>query len=196
MSLSRKLAVLAGSLVIAVVPASAQAAPKKKAAPPKQHAPKQCKKQKKCPPKPGNPVVQGRMTGQGHTTTAEYGVVKWRLRDSVCNANRFPDMFVDFGDRRFILESYSSPLTCFTLIPPTSVEGNPRAGFDSIRAQGTGTLDGVPGANITFRFTDAGEPGRNDSTSFTITEPNSSAVAISVENLLATDGGNMQAHRR
>jgi hypothetical protein len=71
-------------------------------------------------------------------------------------------------------------------------EGHPVAGFDRIRGTGTGTLNGVAGAGITFWFTDAGEPGRADLADFTITAPNGS-IAYSGG---ALDGGNHQAHRR
>jgi hypothetical protein len=184
-----KLAVAAGVLALALTPAAAQAGGKGT-------PPKTCKKQskqKKCPP----PVREGRMTGHGHefnvvTPQGTFSKVQWEFRNSVCNSDRFPDLKVEFGGNKFVLTSYSTPLTCFTLNPPTSTEGKPVAGFDSIRAQGTGTLNGVAGAGITFRFTDAGEPGRSDTAEFTITAPNGS-IAYSGG---ALDGGNHQAHRK
>lgn len=153
-----------------------------------------CKKQKagkKCQPT----VKEGRMTGHGHEFDYQgFDKVQWEFRNSVCNSDRFPDLKVEFGGNVFKLNSYSTPLTCFTLNPPNSTEGNPKSGFDSIRAQGTGTLNGVSGAGITFRFTDAGEPGRLDTAVFTITTP-TGAVAIDYDGG-AIDGGNHQAHRR
>lgn len=135
------------------------------------------------------------MTGHGQQFSYQsFGKVQWEFRNSVCNSDRFPDLKVEFGGQRFILTSYSTRLICFTLDPSKpSTEGNPRAGFDSIRAQGTGTLNGVAGAGITFRFTDAGEPGRNDTAVFTITRPDGS-VAIGYTGG-AIDGGNHQAHK-
>jgi len=179
----RFMMLIAAIAAVAMLPIAAQAAPKTQT-PPKSH----CKKQKKC-----EPVVEGRMTGHGHQFTSTYGKVQWEFRNSVCNSDRFPDLKVEFGGQRFILTSYSTPLTCFTLNPNApSTEGNPRAGFDSIRAQGTGTLDGVAGHSITFRFTDAGEPGRADTAQFTITGPDGGIVYDGG----ALDGGNHQAHRK
>jgi hypothetical protein len=152
-----------------------------------------CKKQKKsktCPPA----VKEGRMTGHGHIFNyLTFDKVQWEFRNSVCNENRFPDLKVEFGGHKFILTQYSSPLECFTL-GASSIEGHPIAGFDSIRTSGTGTLDGVAGAGITFRFTDAGEPGRDDWAKFTITRRDGS-LAISYDGT-AGDGGNHQAHRK
>ena len=179
--------------VAAALAAAAAFAPVADAAP-KPDRPAHCKKQKKgkkCPPT----VREGRMTGHGHEFGYQgFAKVQWEFRNSVCNSDRFPDLKVEFGGERFILESYSTPLTCFTLNPPTSTEGQPRAGFDSIRAQGTGPLNGVAGAGITFRFTDGGEPGRDDTAVFTITRPDGT-VALSYTGG-AIDGGNHQAHRR
>jgi hypothetical protein len=59
------------------------------------------------------------------------------------------------------------------------------------QGQGTGTLNGVAGATIRFSFTDAGEPGREDTAEFTIMGPNG-AIAYDGG---AIDGGNHQAHR-
>jgi opacity protein-like surface antigen len=163
----------------AFVPASADAADCKKQ-----------KKGKKCQPT----VKQGRMTGHGHQFNYQgFDKVQWEFRNSVCNSDRFPDLKVEFGGNKFVLTSYSTPLTCFTMAPP-SKEGNPVAGFDSIRAQGTGTLNGVAGAGITFRFTDNGEPGRNDTAEFTITKPGGGIAIHYVGG--AIDGGNHQAHRK
>ena len=170
---------------IALVPAAAGAAPKDK---------QDCKKQKqskKCQPA----VKQGRMTGHGHEFNANgFNKVQWEFRNSVCNQKRFPDLKVEYGGNKFVLTDYNSEgLICFTLDPTKpSTEGRPVAGFDSIRATGTGTLNGVSGAGITFRFTDAGEPGRADTAVFTITAPDGS-ISYSGG---AVDGGNHQAHRR
>jgi hypothetical protein len=177
-------AALAGSLALAA-PVAVQAGP-----PPKQDCKKQ-KKSKKCPPT----VKKGRMTGHGHQFNYQgFDKVQWEFRNSVCNEERFPDLKVEFGGHVFKLTDYSTPLVCFTLNPPTSTEGNPVAGFDSIRSQGTGTLDGVEGAGITFRFTDAGEPGRLDTAKFIITAPDGSVAINYVGG--AIDGGNHQAHRK
>ena len=178
-----KIAVLAGAMALVLAPASSFAGGDKPPTPPKDHCKKHSKS--KCPK-----VKQGRMTGHGHFISPTYGKVQWEFRNSVCNANRFPDLKVEWGTNRFRLTSYTEPLTC--LDTPFD-EGNPRAGFDTITAQGTGTLNGAP-ASITFRFTDAGEPGRDDRATFTIVQ--GGAPVIEVSDQRAAAGGNHQAHRR
>jgi hypothetical protein len=179
-----KLALIGGTLALALTPAAAQAGGKT-------HPPKTCKtkKQKKCP-KP----VEGRMTGHGHQFNVNgWDKVQWEFRNTVCNEQRFPDLKVEFGKNKFILTSYSSGPMCFTFNPAAGPQsGQPAAGFDSFRGTGTGTLNGVPGAGITFQFTDLGEPGRSDLADFTITAPNG-GIAYSGG---AIDGGNHQAHRK
>ena len=178
-----KLALIGGMLALAVTPAAAQAGGT-------DHPPKYCKKkQKKCPP-----PQQGRMTGHGHQFNVNgWNKVQWEFRNTVCNEQRFPDLKIEFGGNKFILTSYSSGPTCFTLNPSAGPQsGKPTAGFDSFRGTGTGTLNGVPGAGATFQFTDLGEPGRSDLADFTITGPNGDIVYSGG----AIDGGNHQAHRK
>jgi len=105
------------------------------------------------------------MTGAG-TVDSSYGRSHHVFRNSVCGSDRFPDLKVQWdGGNRFDLTSYSSPLMC---IDTAFDEGNPRAGFETIVGQGTGVLNGVSGATASFRFTDAGEPGRDDRATITI----------------------------
>jgi hypothetical protein len=175
-----KVAVLAGVATLAFVPADAIATKQKP-------SPKDpCKTNpKKCPK-----AVQGRMTGHGHFISPTYGKVQWEFRNSICNANRFPDLKVEWGRNKFRLTSYSSPLTCVDT--PVS-EGQPRAGFDTIIGQGAGTLNGKP-ATASFTFTDAGEPGRNDFGSVRIMDANGVEV-LKFTDEKAGAGGNHQAHR-
>jgi hypothetical protein len=179
-----KFAVLAGAAALALAPASSFAGgDKKPPPPPKDHCKKHSKS--KCPK-----VRQGRMTGHGHFTHPTYGKVQWEFRNSVCNANRFPDLKVEWGGNRFRLTSYTEPLTC--LDTPFD-EGNPRAGFDTIEGAGDGTLNGAP-ASADFRFTDAGEPGRNDRA--TITIMSGGVNVLEITDVTASGGGNHQAHRK
>ena len=154
---------------------------------PKKDDPPKCGKQKKkCPP-----VKQGRMTGQG-TIDSSYGRSHHVFRNSICNRDRFPNLMVWWEDNRFKLTSYSTPLTC---LDTPADEGRPRAGFDTIVGQGEGTLNGERGATATFRFTDAGEPGRDDTATITIADADGNVVfQLNNERILA--GGNHQAHRR
>jgi hypothetical protein len=156
------------------------------AAPPKQSPPKCGKQQKKCPT-----VKQGRMTGQG-TIDSSYGRSHHVFRNSICNRDKFPDLMVWWPGNRFKLTSYSSPLTC---VDTPADEGNPRAGFDTIVGQGEGTLNGESGATASFRFTDAGEPGRNDTATITIVNADGDVV-FQLNNARIAAGGNHQAHRK
>jgi hypothetical protein len=147
---------------------------------------KHCK-QGKC-----HPVVkQGRMTGQG-TIDSVYGRSHHVFRNSICNSSKFPDLKVQWEGNRFDLTAYSSPLMC---LDTPADEGQPRAGFDTIVGQGTGVLNGVPGATARFRFTDAGEPGRNDTASITIADAGGNVV-FEVTNEKILVGGNHQAHAK
>ena len=69
-------------------------------------------------------------------------------------------------------------------------EGLPEAGFDTMQATGTGRCNGVSGATITWRFTDAGEPGTRDFARISIQCPQ--GTTLFVEGLLRF--GNHQAH--
>jgi len=74
-------------------------------------------------------------------------------------------------------------------LPPA----NPDAGFNEFIGAGTGKLDGVEGASITFIFTDQGEPGTNDTEQITILDP-AGAVVLTFTTTNITFG-NQQAHR-
>jgi hypothetical protein len=70
---------------------------------------------------------------------------------------------------------------------------NPDAGFNEFIGAGTGKLNGLEGASITFIFTDQGEPGTNDTEQITILDP-AGAVVLSFKPTNITFG-NQQAHR-
>jgi len=76
---------------------------------------------------------------------------------------------------------------------PGISEEPPSAGFDTFEGRGTGRLNGVEGATIRFKFTDAGEPGKSvDLAEFRIVPPDG-GPAIVVSGFL--EKGNHQAHR-
>jgi hypothetical protein len=77
---------------------------------------------------------------------------------------------------------------------PQIEEDPPNAGFDTLVATGTGTLNNVAGAFISFTFTDAGEPGAGaDRASFVITD--TSGVVLNCAGSVLEQGGNHQAHK-
>jgi hypothetical protein len=78
-------------------------------------------------------------------------------------------------------------LTAFCSNDPLISEGQPPAGFDTYEGSGTGRCNGQP-ATVTWKFTDAGEPGKNDTARIDI----SGGCTLSVSGKLAA--GNHQAH--
>lgn len=173
-------------LAVAFAPSSALGGPKGNG-----KKPHECKKQKQKDKKKCQQSRPGRMTGAG-TIDSRYGRSHHVFRNSVCNSDRFPDLKVQWAGNRFDLTSYSSPLRC---VDTAADEGQPRAGFDTIIGQGSGTLNGQSGATASFSFTDAGEPGRNDTATITITDRQGNIV-FQVNNQRITEGGNHQAHRK
>jgi hypothetical protein len=75
---------------------------------------------------------------------------------------------------------------------PSIVPYPPDAGFDTFDGVGNGKLNGVNGAKIYFRFTDAGEPGTSDTASLLIKNP--AGTTVLTEGGTIT-GGNNQAHK-
>jgi len=71
---------------------------------------------------------------------------------------------------------------------PAIVPNPPNSNFDTYVGTGTGTCNGLP-ASISFRLTDAGEPGTSDTAQYTISGACSLSTAI-----LPLTFGNQQAH--
>jgi len=67
----------------------------------------------------------------------------------------------------------------------------PDAGFDTYTGTGTGRYNGVAGATAEWTFTDAGEPGVNDTVTLTIKDA-SNNIVLTVNGPLSN--GNHQAH--
>jgi len=133
------------------------------------------------------PVDKRRMTGGGKftngTTTVTHGFVLH------CNVARLPNnLEVNWGGNKFHLESLTSAACSDN---PNIDPGQPPAGFDTYVGRGTGRFNGAPGAKAEWTFTDAGEPGSNDSASIRIKDQN----GITVLNIASTlIQGNHQAH--
>ncbi|MBI4241622.1 MAG: hypothetical protein HY613_07885 [Candidatus Rokubacteria bacterium] len=109
------------------------------------------------------PEVGGRMNGGGSIlgSKAQHG---FQLH---CNVSQPPNnLEVNFGQGdKFHLEVFST-VSCTD--DPTIEERPPVAGFDTIAGSGMGRFNGVSGATIEFKFSDAGEPGKTDSASIKI----------------------------
>jgi len=74
---------------------------------------------------------------------------------------------------------------------PGIIPENPAAPCDTITGTGIGRYDGVDGATIQFTFTDAGEPGTNDTAIIRIYDASGNQVLDTNSTLT---GGNQQAH--
>lgn len=139
------------------------------------------------PPPPPAPCC-GRMTGGGSVFTTEGMRVTHGFELRCCGRpNRLQ---VNWGPgHRFHLLSVTS-ISCTD--DPT-IDPRPRAAdIDTVTLTGTGRYDGQAGAKIELKFTDAGEPGRDDTATMTIRDAGG-AVVLTVSNRLTF--GNHQAHR-
>jgi len=94
----------------------------------------------------------------------------------------------DSGNR-FHLESLTA-VSCSD--NPSILPNPPKAGFDTLQGSGTGRYNGVSGATAVWTFTDAGEPGDNDTATILIKDADGNTV-LSVSGNLS--GGNHQAHK-
>ena len=131
---------------------------------------------------------RSRMTGGGSVFTA-IGVRVTHGFTLRCDVLEKPHrMMVSWPDNRFKLTAVTA-VSCTD--DPALTPSPKRNGFDTQDGMGTGELNGVPGATISWTFTDAGEPGTADRCRIEITQ-----LGIPV---LVVDGplqnGNHQAHK-
>lgn len=128
-------------------------------------------------------VSTGRFTGGGSIFTSA-GVRVTHGFELHCSTTSTPNnLEVNFAANRFHLDALTS----------VSCSVNPVTGVATITGTGTGSYNGVPGATITFTFTDAGEPGRSDVASYVITDA-SGNVVLNASGTLTF--GNQQFHRQ
>lgn len=124
----------------------------------------------------------GRMTGGGKIvdSTVTHGF------HLLCDQFRGPQRLqVNWDGNRFHLENI---VTAFCSNDPNIDEENPPSGFDTIEGTGNGRCNNQD-AVVTWKFTDAGEPGDDDTAMITIT-----GVACSLTVSGKLSGGNHQAH--
>lgn len=135
------------------------------------------------------PGVEGRMTGGGSVIDPVAGRVTHGF-ELHCDASQGPNnLQVNWGKgNRFHLETLTGALCTNN---PLIVPNPPAAGFDTYSGSGTGRYNGVSGADITWTFDDAGEPGKNDHVHF--------HISVGAVTVLSADGhlhnGNHQAHK-
>ena len=128
-------------------------------------------------------TVGGSMSGGGKVGTLSHG---FELR---CGQTREGNLELNFPGGKFKL----SDLTQVTCSDDPTINQSPRkAHFDTLAGAGTGRFNNKPGYAVSFVFTDAGEPGRNDRAQVLITSP-TGAVVFSVNGTLT--GGNHEAHK-
>jgi hypothetical protein len=132
----------------------------------------------------------GRMTGGGSVFTSSGDRVTHGM-ELHCQATSVPNnLEVNWGkSNKFHLTTLTSA-TCSD--NPAIAPNPPDASFDTLTGTGTGTYNGVAGATITFTFTDAGEPGKNDTATMTIKKAGG-AIVLAVSGKL--NNGNQQAHK-
>ena len=138
------------------------------------------------------PLTECRWTGGGTIDTGAIipnGVRVTHGFELHCNLNVPNNLEVNWGGNRFHLEELLSA-DCF--MDPMLPEPNmPVAGCNTIIAHGVGRYNGTSGYTIDFKFTDVGEPGKNDFASINVTAPGGTVVLQVSGNL---KNGNQQAH--
>lgn len=144
-----------------------------------------------------NPVVvpppisqEGRMTGGGGLTLADGTKVRHGFALECDLAEPPHNMVVTWGSgNKFKLDA---PTSALCTVDPTISSGNPTAGFNTYEGSGTGQYNGQPGATAHWKFTDAGEPGKNDTMEIEITYMGT--VVLTVPPASKLTQGNHQAH--
>jgi hypothetical protein len=134
--------------------------------------------------------LDGRMTGGGHYFPHE-GVKVTHGFELHCDADIEPNnLQVNWQGNRFHL----TDLTSAQCTDDPAINPRPRtAPFDTFRGTGVGRYNGVDGARIDFKLTDAGEPGTKDRIRLEIRNSSGRSVLRGTPALKLTRG-NHQAH--
>ncbi len=132
--------------------------------------------------------LDGRMTGGGSVFETD-GIRVTHGFELHCDTSDVPNRLeINWAGQRFHLKTLVSAF-CFK--DPTINAAHPTNIFNTYVGAGTGLLDGAPGASANWTFTDAGEPGTNDTTTIVIKDSDGTVV-LSVSGDL--ESGNQQAH--
>ena len=137
--------------------------------------------------------IRGRMTGGGSVRPANPGFGASRITHgfqlNCVVSDGANNLEVNWNGNRFHLETLTSA-ACSD--DPSIGAHQPVAGFDVYKGKGTGRFNGQPGASAEWTFTDAGEPGRDDSVQIEIRNSSNIIVLSATGNL---QSGNQQAHK-
>ncbi len=139
-------------------------------------------------------LVPGRMTGGGSVFTID-GARVTRGFQIHCDLREPNNLEVNWpGGNRFHLTELTSAVCTDSPV----IDQLPRsAPFDTFKGTGVGRYKGDDGATIEFEFTDAGEPGVNDTASITVKDSDGNVVLDVPGGPLPgfLDRGNIQAHK-
>jgi hypothetical protein len=141
----------------------------------------------------------GWMTGGGSILTTNSDIPKkGRITHGFelhCDYSRLPNnLEINWGDTRgshkFKLDSLYATTYCYKDAALDASHPNLNK-FNTYVGHGTGSYDGVSGYSIDFIFTDAGEPGKDDTAQYKIFTGNGIVIQTGAYNL---EKGNHQAH--
>ena len=139
-------------------------------------------------------LLPGRMTGGGSVFTID-GARVTRGFQIHCDLREPNNLEVNWpGGNRFHLTELTSAVCTDSPV----IDQLPRsAPFDTFKGTGVGRYKGDDGATIEFEFTDAGEPGVNDTASIIVRDSNGNVVLDVPGGPLPgfIDRGNIQAHK-
>ena len=132
--------------------------------------------------------VGARMTGGGSVFETD-GTRVTHGFELHCDTSDVPNRLeINWAGHQFHLETL---VTAFCFKDPAIDAAHPTNIFNTYIGSGTGRLDGVAGATARWTFTDAGEPGKNDTATIVIKDSLGKVVLTVSGNL---DSGNQQAH--
>ena len=133
--------------------------------------------------------IQGRMTGGGGQIIIGDVFVSRGLTIH-CDILLSNNLEINWPGNKWHIDKPLDDATCID--DPNFNPVPPKAPFDTFIGVGTGRLNGVDGAVVTFTFIDNGEPGRTDMASIQIVDAGGTVVLnVPLSNL---DRGNLQAH--
>lgn len=132
--------------------------------------------------------IKGFMTGGG--SVFEQGGTRVTHGFTLqCDKTENPNnLEINWNGNKFHLEE----LTKAICSDDRAIESNlPKAGFNTITGSGFGIYNGIEGVKASWEFTDAGEPGKDDTAKIVIIDGNNTVLTVNGK----LDKGNQQAHK-